>query len=140
MSGHSFIEERGLDPTMFACDDIWDKVRSHRWNNFCRTPIKPAVDALIYKFYASLKDRDNYKQRVEMITRTLDSFTFKDSDMESIIDYLTEGYGEWTLHANTEFPLKPNKTIMLLMAKMRIQFICTHLVLTPNASDLSPIE
>ncbi|MBA0749654.1 hypothetical protein Gogos_003554 [Gossypium gossypioides] len=24
MGGCSFIQERGFDPTMFACDDIWD--------------------------------------------------------------------------------------------------------------------
>lgn len=35
---------------------------------------------------------------------TLDLFIFKDFNMEDIIDYLTEGSGEWTRHANTKVP------------------------------------
>lgn len=60
--------------------------------------------------------------------------------MAGIINYLTKGRGEWTRQANSEVSLKFNTTIMFSMAKMWIQFICTQLAPTHNASDFTAYQ
>lgn len=67
MSEHSFIQKRGFDPTMFTSNEIWDLVRSNHWDTFCATLTELIVDAIVYKFYTSLKDRENRKKRGETI-------------------------------------------------------------------------
>lgn len=67
---------------------------------------------------------------------TLDIFTFEYFDMERIIDYLMEAYGEWTHQANSKVPLKFSMTNMFSMAKKWMQFICTRLSPTLNAFDV----
>ncbi|MBA0557496.1 hypothetical protein Golob_014564 [Gossypium lobatum] len=60
--------------------------------------------------------------------------------MEGIIDYLTKGCDKWTRHPNTKVPLKFNTDIMFLMAKMWMQFICTHIAPTHNTSDVTTYQ
>ncbi|KAK5838841.1 hypothetical protein PVK06_007583 [Gossypium arboreum] len=61
MSGRFFIQECGFKSTMSATYEIWDLVQSHQWKNFCATLTELMVDAIIYEFYASIKDRESHK-------------------------------------------------------------------------------
>ncbi|TYH50485.1 hypothetical protein ES332_D10G209700v1 [Gossypium tomentosum] len=115
INGCSLIQEQGFDPTMSTYDYIWDLVQSHRWNNFCATLIEPvliAPDVICQYYNAPYYAYDHLK--------LLDLFTLEDFDME----------------ANYKVPLKFKTTIMFPMAKMWIQFICTHLELTHNVFDV----
>ncbi|KAG4192514.1 hypothetical protein ERO13_A07G158305v2 [Gossypium hirsutum] len=160
MSVQSFIQECGFDPTISACDEIWDLVQYH------------LVDVIVYEFYVALKDRKNHRQGEtitqvtiqgkEVLTAPLEIyqfydalyyshdyleninlFTFDNLDMEGIINcliiinYLIEDRCEWTRNANIEMPLKFNTVIKLLMTKLWMQFICTRLAHTHNASDIT---
>lgn len=125
------------------------------------------VDAIVYEFHASLKDKEKRKQRGEKVIcvivqgknvsissreicwyydspyyihdhlETLNLFTFEYFYMEGIINYLTKRRHKWTLHANTEVPLKFNTAIMFPMAMMWMQFICTRFAPTKNASGVT---
>ncbi|MBA0829556.1 hypothetical protein Goarm_014154, partial [Gossypium armourianum] len=124
-------------------------------------------DAIIYEFYASLKDRENRRQRGEILTHVtvkgkevlvmpreicrfydtlfyvndypegLDLLTFKYIGMNWIINFLRQGHSEWTRQANNDVPLKFNHAIMYPTAKMWMQFISTRLFPTQNASNVT---
>ncbi|MBA0790753.1 hypothetical protein Gohar_015380 [Gossypium harknessii] len=107
MSDRSFIQEHGFDPTMSAYNKIWDLVRHNCCNNFCTTPIELAIDAIVYEFYANLKDQKNHRQQ-----------------------------GSWRVDSQYQHrgALKFETAIMFPMAKIWMQSICTRLAPTHNAS------
>lgn len=90
----------------------------------------------IYQFYDALYYSHDYLENINL-------FTFDNLDMEGIINcliiinYLIEDRCEWTRNANIEMPLKFNTVIKLLMTKLWMQFICTRLAHTHNASDIT---
>ncbi|MBA0787638.1 hypothetical protein Gotri_027495 [Gossypium trilobum] len=45
--------------------------------------------------------------------------------MDNIINFLTEGRGEWKYCIGTNIPISFHQAIMFPKAKMWIQFVCT---------------
>ncbi|MBA0870001.1 hypothetical protein Goshw_006340 [Gossypium schwendimanii] len=45
--------------------------------------------------------------------------------MDSIINFFTEGRGEWKYHTGTNITVSFHQVIMFPEAKMWIQFVCT---------------
>ncbi|MBA0879820.1 hypothetical protein Goshw_011357 [Gossypium schwendimanii] len=62
---------------------------------------------------------------------------YEDINMDSIINFLAEGRGEWKYHAGTNVPICFHQAIMFLEAKMWIQFLCTRIVPTLNVSNVN---
>ncbi|MBA0865438.1 hypothetical protein Goshw_012172 [Gossypium schwendimanii] len=61
----------------------------------------------------------------------------EDIDMDSIINFLTEGRGEWKYRASTNIPVSFHQAIMFPKAKMWIQFVCTRIVPALNVSNVN---
>ncbi|KAK5811278.1 hypothetical protein PVK06_026605 [Gossypium arboreum] len=61
MNERTFIQEWWFNPSLTGCDNIGELVDFHHRRNFCSTLNEPAVDVIVYEFYASLKDREIHK-------------------------------------------------------------------------------
>ncbi|KAK5812415.1 hypothetical protein PVK06_027845 [Gossypium arboreum] len=59
LQGKNFIQECGVDPSFNLNDGIWDLVQANLWTDFCLTPKDLMIVSVVYKFYASLKGREN---------------------------------------------------------------------------------
>ncbi|MBA0637460.1 hypothetical protein Godav_000117 [Gossypium davidsonii] len=57
--------------------------------------------------------------------------------MDNIINYLTEGRGEWIYHPGTSTLTSFNQAIMFPNAKMWIQFVCTRIFTNLNLSNVN---
>lgn len=55
----------------------------------------------------------------------IDFVYFRDIDLDNIINFLTEGRGEWKYHAGTNIPVSFHQAIMFPEDKRWIQFVCT---------------
>ncbi|KAH1091362.1 hypothetical protein J1N35_018619, partial [Gossypium stocksii] len=58
---------------------------------------------------------------------SLDLNNFTNVDIDAILNYLMEGRGEWKREASARGPLSFKQTIMFLVEKILMQFICTRL-------------
>ncbi|MBA0733151.1 hypothetical protein Gogos_017190 [Gossypium gossypioides] len=116
----TFIQERGFDLLVIICTKIWLLVRYHRWERFWMIPKDIAVVPIVQEFYASLRDQEFRSTKghiwetvhVEVTPRIICDFYnspcyekdfideidleyFQDIDVDNIINFLTEGRGEY---------------------------------------------
>ncbi|KAH1122216.1 hypothetical protein J1N35_005376 [Gossypium stocksii] len=61
IQGHTFILERGFDPSTSYCKKVWDLVCFHRWMNFALVPTTPIVIPVILEFYSNLNFFEKHK-------------------------------------------------------------------------------
>ncbi|MBA0710916.1 hypothetical protein Golax_010168 [Gossypium laxum] len=127
LQGKTFIQEKGFQPLMILCKEIWSIVRYHRWEPFCLIPKENVVIPIVQEFYVPLRDEETrrpHSVRWEMVTvwgkdvsftpkaicefydapyyemNFLEStylINFDNIDMDSIIKYLIENRGEWNI-------------------------------------------
>ncbi|MBA0824961.1 hypothetical protein Goarm_021592 [Gossypium armourianum] len=61
----------------------------------------------------------------------------QDIDMDNIINFFTEGMGEWKYRSSTNVLVSFHQAIMFPEAKIWIQFMCTKIVPTLNFSNIN---
>ncbi|MBA0798047.1 hypothetical protein Gohar_008684 [Gossypium harknessii] len=170
LQGKTFIQEKGFQPLMILCKEIWSIVQYHRWERFCLIPKENVVIPIVQEFYIALRDEETrrpHSVRWEMVTvwgkdvsftpkaicefydapyyetNFLEStylINFDDTDMDSIIKYLTENRGEWKYRSDIGLPTNFNQAIMFPIAKMWMQFICTSITPTLNVSNVNTFQ
>ncbi|MBA0729387.1 hypothetical protein Golax_020570 [Gossypium laxum] len=52
-------KERGFEPPMILCKEIWALVRYHRWECFCVTEKENIIIPIVQEFYASFRDQES---------------------------------------------------------------------------------
>lgn len=127
----------------------------HHRHNFCSTPNELAIDAIVYEFYASLKNNEIHKvpgdihiyvtvqgKQVLVTPREIflyyntpyyaydflelvDLKVYRDKDIDTVLRYLTQGCGKWTHRTSSNILFKFNQAIMFRMVKMWMPFIFT---------------
>ncbi|MBA0585656.1 hypothetical protein Gorai_016424 [Gossypium raimondii] len=167
LQGKTFIQEKGFQPLMILCKEIWSIVRYHRWERFCLIPKENVVIPIVQEFYVALRDEETkrpHSVRWESVTvwgkdvsftpKAICEFydapyyetdflestyllNFDDMDMDSIIKYLTENRGEWKYRSDISLPTNFNQAIMFPIVKMWMQFICTSIIPTLNVSNVN---
>ncbi|KAK5845501.1 hypothetical protein PVK06_001691 [Gossypium arboreum] len=93
------MQERGFEPSMLLCKEIWALVRYHRWGYFGKNLKEPIVVPIVHEFYASFRDQESsrpYDAICEIVIVR---------DMDNIENYLTKCRGEWKHRPD----LPPNK-------------------------------
>ncbi|MBA0674811.1 hypothetical protein Goari_016386 [Gossypium aridum] len=106
ISDRSFIQEHGFDPTMSAYNKIWDLVLHYYCNNFCATPIELAIDAIVYEFYATLKDQKNRRQQGALKFNTTIIFPMAKMWMQSICTRLAPTHNASDVTALVNFQME----------------------------------
>ncbi|MBA0786484.1 hypothetical protein Gotri_025459 [Gossypium trilobum] len=132
----------GFDPSMILCKEILPLVRYHRWERFWTIPKDNSLFLIVQEFYAS--PRYHESRNIEghiwdtiLVRRKEVQNICRDIDMDNIINFVTEGRGEWKYRAGTNILVSFPQAIMFPEAKMWIQFVCTRIVPTLNVSNVN---
>ncbi|MBA0555903.1 hypothetical protein Golob_026052 [Gossypium lobatum] len=170
LQGKTFIQEKGFQPLMILCKEIWSIVRYHKWEPFCVIQKENVVILIFQEFYVALRDEETkrpHSVRWKMVTvwgkdvsftlkaicefydapyyemNFLEStylINFDDIDMDSIIKYLIENRGEWKYRSDISLSTNFSQAIMFPIAKMWIQFICISITPTLNVSNVNTFQ
>ncbi|MBA0765196.1 hypothetical protein Gotri_014445 [Gossypium trilobum] len=73
LQGKTFIQEKGFQPLMILCKEIWSIVQYHRWERFCLIPKENVVISIVQEFYVALRDEETkrpHSVRWEMVTES----------------------------------------------------------------------
>ncbi|KAH1091488.1 hypothetical protein J1N35_018745 [Gossypium stocksii] len=122
------IQEWGFVFPMGGGSNVWEIMHAHKWENFGKHPSELACIPIVQEFYASLKEYDAkrplgepwlcYEVPIYMydIKRTNLKFCLNIS-LEEVIDYLTEGKGEWQRDLATNLLIFFHPSRMIPLAK-----------------------
>ncbi|MBA0755156.1 hypothetical protein Gogos_020471 [Gossypium gossypioides] len=144
-----FIQEHAFKPSNILCWEIWTLAQYNKWESFCVTPKDSVVVSVVQEFYASFRDEESRRPKgakweripvrgkeVLVTLRAICEFHnapyyesnfleeidleyFRDTNMDNIINYLTE------------VDVNGNVTLML------IQFLCTRITPALKVSNVN---